>query len=306
MTETIYIIGAGAIGKALAVFLAARNKRVMLIRGSVDHCADQIVPLTVNLNGGTSVRASVHVSTFSHQHVLDGIIVLTNKSFANPTIARELHGKVDGSPIVLMQNGLHVEQSFLQSNFRNVYRCVLFATSQPSTESALTFKPVAPSPIGIINGDPSLLPNVVSALSTPNFEFVVERDIKPIVWKKVIANCVFNSICPLLETDNGIFHRDETARMLAIEIITECCGVARMSGVGLDEHAVLEMVLQISRASDGQIISTLQDIRNKRQTEIDSLNFAIVQTAMEAGKLESVQKTRLLGDLTKLKSLLNR
>ncbi len=37
MMKRIYIIGSGAIGKALAVFLALENKKVTLIRGSIDN-----------------------------------------------------------------------------------------------------------------------------------------------------------------------------------------------------------------------------------------------------------------------------
>ncbi|MEJ7646122.1 MAG: 2-dehydropantoate 2-reductase [Chryseolinea sp.] len=306
MNEQIYIVGVGAIGKALAVFLNAQGKSATLIRGSVDNRPDEILPLTVNINDGTSITASVTVSTFSEHDTIDGIIVLTNKSFGNAAIAEALRGKVGRSPIIVMQNGLNVEQPFLDDKFENICRCVLLATSQQISDSTLRFKPVSASPIGVIQGDTSWLPTIVSTLYTKEFEFIAEPNIKPLIWKKVIANCVFNSICPLLEVDNGIFHRNETARLLAIGIISECVGIAREVGVDLDEKEVLQTVLQISKASDGQIISTLQDIRNKRPTEIESLNFAIVNTAAQAGKADSVSKTKILGELTKLKSEMNR
>ncbi|HET7637840.1 MAG TPA: 2-dehydropantoate 2-reductase N-terminal domain-containing protein [Ktedonobacteraceae bacterium] len=37
MIETVYIIGAGAIGKVLAVCLSNDGKKVVLLRGSVDN-----------------------------------------------------------------------------------------------------------------------------------------------------------------------------------------------------------------------------------------------------------------------------
>lgn len=43
----IYIIGSGAIGKALAVFLQQENKPVILVRGSVDHRPEEVNTLTV-------------------------------------------------------------------------------------------------------------------------------------------------------------------------------------------------------------------------------------------------------------------
>jgi len=62
---------------------------------------------------------------------------------------------------------------------------------------------------------------------------------------------------------------------------------------------VMDNLLLISRASDGQLISTLQDIRNHRPTEIATLNLAI---AGMASTEQAVIQTRLLGQLILLKS----
>ena len=62
----------------------------------------------------------------------------------------------------------------------------------------------------------------------------------------------------------------------------------------------------ISQFSDGQLISSYQDILNKRTTEIERLNFAVVKMAEAIGKGHLVKETRLLGELTKLKSDISR
>ena len=304
--ERIYIIGAGAIGKVLAAFLVADGRNVTLIKARARLATEvESLPVSVDLTDGASINATIKVSDLAREKNLDGLVVLANKSVGNVDIATSLSGKCGDSPIVVLQNGLHVEEPFLQNNFNNVYRCVLFATSQQLTSSTLRFRPVAPSPVGWINGNKELLPEIISLLNTKLFQFRAEENIQPVIWRKVIANCVFNSVCPLLETDNGIFHRDEQARSLAIQIISECVAVGKRAGVILDENKVLETVLQISRASDGQLISTLQDIRSQRLTEIDSLNFAIVKAATHLGMLERVSKTKMLGELIRLKAALN-
>jgi 2-dehydropantoate 2-reductase len=159
---------------------------------------------------------------------------------------------------------------------------------------------VAASPIGIVNGSEETLTSIVNHLTTPVFSFRSEPDIEPIIWKKVISNCVFNSICPLLETDNGVFKRNEAVLEIGKQVIRECITVARKSGIQLTEKEVLDNVLAISELSDGQRISTYQDILNNRQTEIDSMNLAI---AIEAERLGiPVPITTLLGKLIKSKS----
>ena len=175
-----------------------------------------------------------------------------------------LKTKAGKSPIVLLQNGLGVEQSFIDNGFPEIYRCVLFATSQTTSSSTLRFKPVSTSQIGTIRGSSTNLNHIVGQLDNSNFPFKATDDIQTIIWKKAIANSVFNSVCPLLDIDNGIFHRNETALMIAKRVITECIAIANASGISLRVDEVLESLVMISKASDGQLISTLQDI--KKQT----------------------------------------
>jgi 2-dehydropantoate 2-reductase len=109
----------------------------------------------------------------------------------------------------------------------------------------------------------------------------------------------------LLNADNGIFQRNAQALTIAKNVIAECLTVAHASGIMLDGAEVLDGLLLISKASDGQLISTLQDINNKRPTEIDTLNFEIVRIAERLNRGGLVPETRLLGELTAIKSQLN-
>ncbi len=302
----IYIIGAGAIGKALAVCLNSQGKDMQLIRGSVDDgsfCKEEI---TLQLNSDSEITAKIEFSTLSNYTKLDGLIVLTNKSYGNETLAKKLKGKIKNSPIVILQNGLGIERPFIENGFPEIYRCVLFATSQNISQNTVSYKPVAKSPIGTIKQNHTQLKTIVNEIDSPNFRFVADDEIQKIIWKKAIANCVFNSICPLLEVDNGIFIRDEDVFTHSKNMIQECILIAKNKGVDIDIPEMEKMVLNISRMSDGQFISTLQDIRNKRETEIDTLNLEISRMAKEMGLEHQILETKLLGELTQLKSKLNR
>ncbi|MDC6385550.1 2-dehydropantoate 2-reductase [Flagellimonas taeanensis] len=302
----IYIIGAGAVGKALAVCLQQQGKDVELVRGHVEDGVPEKQKITLQFKDGTEIQEDIQVSTLKDHHQLDGLVVLTNKSFGNETLSKKLEEKAKNSPIVLLQNGLGVEQPFLQKGFAEVYRCVLFVTCQHTAPNTISYKPVAESPIGTISQNTSDLKTVVENLDTPNFRFVEETDIQRIIWKKAIANCVFNSICPLLEVDNGIFHRNEEVMSMAKRVVAECALIANKKGIDLGVYELEDQVLKISRMSDGQFISTLQDINNKRETEIDTLNFEIFRMAQSMNLSSHVQETRLLGELVKWKSELSR
>jgi 2-dehydropantoate 2-reductase len=303
MKEQVNIIGSGAIGKALAVFLSKAGKEVRLFRGRDDNGAACREMIRVELGSGKLLEEEINVGSLAELQEFDGPVVLATKSFGNARLASILQNKIDRFPLVILQNGLGVEQPFLTAGFRHIYRCVLFVTSQVMEDGLVRFKPVSVCPVGTINGTGPELKTVVSMLNTPEFSFGIEEDIQPVIWRKAIVNSVFNSVCPLLDVDNGIFHREERALEIAKGIIAECLEVAKACGVVLTITEVSNSLLQISRASDGQLISTLQDIRRGRPTEIGTLNLEIARLA-DFHNLVSPQ-TKLLGELTAIRSSLS-
>lgn len=300
----IYIIGAGAIGKALAAFLTLSGKPATLIRGSVDDLPDSTETITLRLPGEVRLTAQVPVSTFSGVSHIDGPVLVASKAYANESLAMSLGTKNKDIPVVLLQNGLNVEKPFLDKGFSQLYRCVLLVTSQFAENGDILFKLVAPCPVGGVSGDFDEVPNLLDQLQNQWFPFLAEKDIRPRVWKKAITNCIFNSICPLLETDNGVFYRSNAALEIAERMIIECIGIASCCGIQLGLQDVKAMLLKISRQSEGQYISTLQDIRHKRPTEIGMLNQEIVRLAREFGMEHLVPQTHILGELIDIKSKL--
>lgn len=300
MNQNIYIVGAGAIGKALAVFMKEENKKVLLIRGSVDDEPAEKSRISVRNQDGQLFQQEVITTTFSNLSSIDGIVLIATKTFSNTEIAQKLSGKKGKFSIVLLQNGLNIEAPF--QDFKEVYRCVLFSTSQVLPENNISFKTVTASPVGRIANNKTQTEEIVGQINTAQFGFRSEANIEKFVWDKVIVNCAFNSICPLLETDNGIFQRNKDAMRLAREIILECVSLAKEYGISLDKSDIEEKLLFISQKADGQLISTYEDIRKNRSTEIDSLNLEMARLADNMGKPDLTAKTKLLGELISIKS----
>jgi len=184
--------------------------------------------------------------------------------------------------------------------------CILYVTSQATSEYDFRFRPVSSSLIGIVNGDESGLKKCVEDLTTDGFPFRPEAKIQREIWKKVIINSVFNSICPLLEVENGIFVRDEETANLAREVVRECVTLTDRLKMGLRESELMEQIMRISRASDGQLISTLQDIRTGRKTEIEFLNLEIARVAASMQPKLYLPRIELLGKMILAKSLQQR
>lgn len=302
--DTIYILGAGAVGFPLAAYLARAGRPVVAVRTSRADVAPGTATITLD-HGGELLRAAVETVSLSRLSRLDGTVVVTAKAQANAAIAHELEERRFTGPVVIMQNGLSVEQPFLATGFSPIYRCVLYITSQATGPGGFVFRPVTASPIGVVHGDGSALDQVVEVLTTERFPFRAEANIQREVWKKAIINAVFNSICPLLDVDNGVFVRDEAVAALAREIVNECLALTERLGLALDEDELIEQILRISRGSEGQLISTLQDIRSGRQTEIEFLNLEIARIGAALEPRLQLPRTELLGKMIVARSRLS-
>lgn len=303
--DTIYILGSGAIGFPLAAYLANAGRTVVAVRTSRQDVPKGTITVTVR-NGANRISTPVETISLSKLTSLNGTLVVTTKSYANQAIALELKDKAATGPVVILQNGVGVEKPFLDAPFSPIYRCILYVTSQATSDYDFTFRPVTSSPIGLVTGDQSGLQNCVEALTTDGFPFRSEANIQREIWKKAIINSVFNSICPLLEVDNGVFVRDEETANLAREVVRECVTLTDRRNLGLSESELMEQIMLISQRSDGQLISTLQDIRVGRQTEIEFLNLEIARVAAALQPRLDLPRVELLGKMILAKSLQQR
>src|SRR5262245_28967612 len=139
--ETIYILGSGAVGFPLAAYLAHAGRRVIAVRTSRNDIPESTITVTVQ-NGGNRLSMPVESISLSKLTRLDGTIVITTKSYANPEIALALKDKAATGPVVVMQNGVGVEKPFLQANFSPIYRCILYVTGQATAEYDFSFRPI--------------------------------------------------------------------------------------------------------------------------------------------------------------------
>ena len=106
--------------------------------------------------------------------------------------------------------------------------------------------------------------------------------------------------------DNGAFFREPGVASLAAEIIDECVVLAQAAGVSLTKSELLAQIMAISHGSDGIAISTLQDIRNGRETEMASLNLEMARLAASKHPEILLARTGFLGRMIAAKSALKR
>lgn len=300
--EAIYILGSGAIGFPLAAYLTRAGRRAVAVRTSRTDVPRGSITVTVD-DGNSPISVPVETVSLSRLASLEGMMVVTAKAHANETIARALREKAASGPLVIMQNGVGIERPFLEAGLSPICRCILYVTAQATSPYHFSFRPVTASPLGLVRGDDADLQRCVEALNTPAFPFRSEVNIEREIWKKAIINAVFNSICPLLDVDNGIFARDEAVAGLARDVVGECVALTDRLSLELDGNELMEQLLLISKRSDGQLISTLQDIKSGRSTEIEFLNLEIARVAASLQPPLLLPRTELLGKMILARSL---
>lgn len=296
----IYVLGGGAIGAPLAAFLAQAGKPVALLRATPgrQHSPERRIQVQC---GAHPIDVMVQEEFFHDTEKLEGWLVIATKAHANASIAAELARRDFCGPLVLLQNGLGIERPFLEAGFTRIVRGVLYVTSQLTRDHQYSLRVPHLSPLGMVAGDEDLLKQAMAVLSTPELPFIEVPNIERSVWKKTIINAAFNSICTLVEEDNGIFVRDELAMSLAKQVVEECTRLGRMRGVELDPNQILEEIILISSRST-QLISTLQDVRAGRPTEMDFMNLELARLAAEEQPPVELPVTSCLGKLVKIKS----
>ncbi|MCG8456764.1 MAG: hypothetical protein MI919_10830 [Holophagales bacterium] len=287
----------------LAAFLSEKHVPVTAVRTSTDGIAPTTVDVEVELPAGRSIRAEVGTVSLSEIERVDGgIVVVAAKATANKFVAEKLRHRFANPALVIMQNGLGVERPFFDAGFREIYRCVLYATGLTIGKHQYRFREVDESPLGVVNGSSTEARSSVDRISTPGFRFRVDERIEKQAWKKTIINAAFNSICPLIDVDNGVFHRDDGVLKIAETVIDEASSVAAGIGIRFEERELIDQLLLISRRADGQLISTLQDINHGRETEIDYLNMEIARVGAGSKPAIDAPITRVLGEMILAKS----
>lgn len=309
--STIYILGSGAVGFPLGGFLSLAGKDVVAVRTSPDLSAQRGGEVDVGVEYAQDGWVNTTIRTMALSQLswgAQGVFVICAKAFANEELAKVLADKQVRGPLVILQNGLGVERPYMELLPKHtLVRGVLYMTSQRRDQQShvFYFRAIQASRLGLMQGEREDLDGVVDALNTAWFPFEMEEDIRREVWRKAIVNSVFNSICPLLEVDNGYFSRDLGGLGLAHEMVEECVALTRRLGIDLTSKDVMQQILRISSGST-QWISTLQDIKRGRMTEIESLNLAIAREAASLMPPLPVTKVEWLGRMVLAKSQLQR
>lgn len=138
---------------------------------------------------------------------------------------------------------------------------------------------------------------LVSAFNKSGFSTTSSDNVEGLIWGKLIVNVGINALTAITGLKNGRLVEYKGSLSIMKEAVKEAVAVSKAKKINLAFDDPFEKVLEVCRATSGNIASMLQDVLNKRPTEIDFINGAICKEGEMQGIPTPVNRT--LTDLIK-------
>lgn len=294
----VLIIGAGAVGLALAaslydsgvqVDLVARGETARSIReGGIIRCGifrGVTVPA-----GAVRVFGSVPGAGSGYDYILVSSKTTGNTEIASGLQARRADILTPGGFVVLFQNGYGNERVFAGAVDAEKILHASFAIGfqRPRRNVSEVTVITKPALIGRLSGGaPEEAKPLTDAVTQGGIPCSLTDEIAKTMWAKLLYNCALNPISALLGTDYGGLVQCESSVALLGRVIDEIFSVMQAAGHSTfwkDAEAYKkDFFKNILPPTYRHHSSTLQDMERKIPTEIDSLNGAVVRLGNEYG-----------------------
>jgi len=296
----IVVVGPGAMGSLLASFLSKSKEEVWLLdkdRARAEKIDQQgIIVEGVSGNWQAKVRASSNPQTIGKAD----LIIISVKAYDTKEAVLGVRPMVfENTRILTLQNGIGnieiISELLGQESF------IGGATNLGATfldPGKVRHAGKGETVIGRIDGKiPVEMRSIRQIFNAVGLETRISRDIKGLLWSKLVINVGINALTAITRLPNGRIVELEWTRRVLREAVTEAVRVAKRKKIKLIYDDPLAKVEAVCEATATNISSMLQDVLRKKRTEIDFINAVIVRQAQELGVAAVVNS--VLVDLVK-------
>jgi 2-dehydropantoate 2-reductase len=292
----IAVVGAGAMGSLFGGILAEGGLEVHLIDLWREHI-ETIRKRGLKITGEGGERIVKLGATVEAEEVgiVEVVLVQTKARHTAEAIrnARCLFG--EGTVAISFQNGLGNEEVIAEIvGKENVLGGETAQGSGMVEPGVIRNAGTLPSHIGELPGGISdRVRTIAEVFTAAGLETIASEQIMKDIWKKLLANIAINAISALCNFRVGeIFDTPETEETI-LEALDEAARVAQAEGVDVNVDETKEVLYRITgKGGTGSNRSgMLVDVLNKRKTEIDFINGAIVRLGKKHGISTPVNKT---------------
>jgi len=111
----------------------------------------------------------------------------------------------------------------------------------------------------------------------------ISPDLQLRIWKKLIINACHNSLSAITSLKSGDLIDELEVKQIFERVVAEIVQIALKKGIPLEKNEALRFLEQVAGEARGHVPSMLVDVRNKRKTEIECLNGAVIREGEKLG-----------------------
>ena len=291
--EKVCVVGAGAIGSLLVGHLGAIVNMAVLTRRK-EH-AQALNAEGLRVSGKSELHANVRASAHAAELGDVDLVIIASKALAVEDCARMIEGHFSGAHVLMIQNGLGCEEMASRFGDWPIISGVTFMSGTRHTDTHVEYELdtatwMGPWAQGSATFD--FVKQVEELFIRSGLKAEAYEDLLPHQWSKLIFNSAVNSISALTDLPHAkafaAQDKLEDLGHLVFAMMDEAKSIAKARGVNLADDPWLMNVGAVNQGTTSgeeyaHVASMLDDVRNKRATEIDWITGSIVREAHKAG-----------------------
>ncbi|MDD3087169.1 MAG: 2-dehydropantoate 2-reductase [Candidatus Omnitrophica bacterium] len=296
----IVIVGPGALGSLLAAFLIRSKEEVWLLDYNKER-SQEIAQSGIKVEGVSgNWQVSPKISADINEIGPADLLIISVKSYDTKQAISAIKPLIkEDSAVLTLQNGIGNIEIITEAIGSE--RVIAGVTNLGATfikPGFIRHAGKGETAIGRIDGKMTVkMRSIRQIFNKAGLETKISRDIKGLIWSKLIVNSGINALSAIVRLNNGRLTEFEGTKKIMRETVTEAMRIAKRKRIKLLFDDPLAKVEAVAEATGPNISSMLQDVLRKKRTEIDFINGVIVRQGQELGI--PVPVNQVLFDLVK-------
>ena len=294
METTWYILGAGAMGSLLALRMQDCGFRPQLLYRNRQRLLEYGHRLQL-LEDGERRQVHIEQGLVSDSGNIAQLIICTKANQAAAAVEQVRSRLLPQARVILMHNGMGTMEQVTFLKDRQLYWGVTTDAAYWNSEGLLVVTGRGETRLGQPGMDSA--PQWAKALCAELPGLSWDGDIEQAQWRKLLVNCAINPLTAIHRCRNGQLPELHPRQLEAV--CGELEAVAAALGYSQLASNLEATVLSVCAATAANHSSMLQDIRNKRASEIEFITGYLCAKAAQLG-VACPHNNELLNTIRKL------
>jgi len=283
----IAVLGAGAMGSLYGAYLSRYNEVYMIdVNNQVVESINKRGLVIYEKKENKDVIFPVAAITNSEDlGIMDLIIVFVKNIYTISAMEKNKNLIGENTLVLTLQNGAGNDRDLEKFvNKKNIligtteHNCAALEPGRISHNSS------GITNLGMVLYNIDILNQVCDMFKSCDINTEIYENIQEVIWNKLFINMSLNSVTAVLQCKVGYLHESNDASQIIKMILSEAVDVANADGTFFNKDEVIQKVEKHIQDDFYEVITSMnQDVINKRITEIDHINGAVVRAAKEYG-----------------------